>query len=143
MKRFLSHGAFWKPFCVTAVLLSAFFAWELGYFGSLLPTLPRPEPTQLELIFTVVLIALLAFDSGLVWYRLKRGNCPVGAKRASTIAGGLGVVTLLCPACLLIPISLFGITLSLSFLAPFLPLLRTVVLLLLTVSTILLWPKND
>lgn len=136
MKHFLKASG------LAAVLLTTFFAWELGYFGDLLPRLPRPEPDMFELVFTVVLIALLSFDSGLVWHRLKNGTCPVGAKRASTIAGGLGVITLLCPACLLIPISLFGITLSLSFLAPFLPLLRAIVMLLLVVSTILLWPKG-
>ncbi len=129
MKHFL------KAFALSAIILSAFFAWEINY-------LPRPEPTQLELVFTIIMIALLSLDSGLIWFRLKQGTCPVGAKRASTIAGGLGIVTLLCPACLLIPISLFGITLSLTFLSPFLPLLRAVVLLLLIVSTILLWPKN-
>lgn len=136
MKHFL------KAFFVTAVLLTAFFAWELGYFGNLLPRLPRPEPTPFELVFTTILIALLSLDSGLVWFRLKQGTCPVGAKRASAIAGGLGVITLLCPACLLIPISLFGLSLSLTFLTPYLPLLRAVVMLLLVVSTVMLWPKK-
>lgn len=138
----MNSKQFWTPFCITAALLGAFFAWELGYFGNLLPQLPRPEPTQFELIYTLVLILLLSLDSGLVFYRLKQGTCPVGAKRASTIAGALGVVTLLCPVCLIVPLSLFGLTLSLAILAPYLPLLRAIVMLLLIVSTIVLWPKR-
>ncbi|MCA9370976.1 MAG: hypothetical protein KC680_03385, partial [Candidatus Peregrinibacteria bacterium] len=106
------------------------------------PQLPRLEPTTFDLMYTSILVVLLSIDSGRVWHRLKQGTCPIGAKRASTIASGLGVITLLCPACLLLPVSLFGITLSLSILAPFLPLLRAIVLLLLAVSTIMLWPKS-
>jgi hypothetical protein len=133
---FLHSKNFWRPLILSTIGLGAFFAWILS-------ALPRPEPTQLELIYTAVLIALLSFDSGLVFFRLKQGTCPVGAKRASTVAGSLGIVTLLCPACLLIPLSLFGISLSLSFLAPFLPLLRVVVMFLLVVSTMMLWPKKN
>lgn len=142
MKDAFRNAHFWIGFVVSAVLLSIFFAWELGMLGTIAPPLPRPEPTQPELWYTALIIALLALDSGLVLYRLKQGTCPVGAKRASAIAGSLGVVTLLCPVCLLIPISLFGITLSLTFLTPYLPLLRIIVLLLLVVSTSLLWPKK-
>lgn len=139
---FLQSKYFWFPAMFCAVMLGCFFAWELGYFGDLLPRLSRPQPTQLELIYTIVLILLLALDAGLACFRIKQGTCPIGAKRASTIAGGLGIITLLCPACLLIPISLFGVTLSLSFLAPFLPLLRVIVLFLLAISTMMLWPKE-
>lgn len=136
MKHFL------KAFLLTAIIFTTFFAWELGYFGTLLPRLPRPIPTQTELLFTVVLILLLSINSGLVWFRMKQGTCPIGARRASTLAGGLGVITLLCPACLLIPVSLFGLSLSLTFLSPYLPLLRVIVVLLLVVSLVLLWPKR-
>ncbi len=139
---FLQSKTFWRPALIAFVLLGLFFSWELGYFGDAIPRLSRPEPSQFELIYTIILIALLSFDSGLAMYRMKQGTCPVGASRATKIAGGLGVVTLLCPACLLIPISLFGISLSLTFIAPFLPLLRVVVMFLLIVSTIMLWPKN-
>lgn len=141
MKSFLRNQYFWIGFTVSAVLLSAFFAWELGMI-TFLPALPRPEPTEFEKLYTLVLILLLSLDSGLAMFRIKQGTCPIGARRASTIAGGLGVVTLLCPACLLIPISLFGISLSLTFLTPFLPLLRIIVMLLLVVSTTMLWPKK-
>lgn len=139
---FLRSTHFWRPFLLSVVTLSLFFAWELGYLAGFLPTLPRPEPTAFELEYTALLIVLLAFDAGLALFRIKQGTCPIGARRASTIAGSLGIVTLLCPACLLIPVSLFGISLSLSFLSPYLPLLRMVVMFLLIVSTIMLWPKN-
>lgn len=133
---FLKSKNFWRPLILFAVFLSAFFYWELNI-------LPRPQPTQSELIYTVILIVFLSFDAGLIYHRLKLGTCPLGAKRASTVAGSLGVFTLLCPACLLIPLSLFGVTLSLSFISPFLPLLRVIVLFLLVVSTIMLWPKKN
>ncbi len=139
---FLSAKTFWRPFSISAILLSAFFAWELGYMGNLLPRLARPAPTTFEIAYTVALMILLSFNAGLAFFRMKQGTCPVGAKRASTIAGGLGIVTLLCPACLLIPISLFGISLSLTVLTPYLPLLRVIVFFLLIVSTLMLWPKN-
>ncbi len=142
MKNALRNRFFWTGFLVSATLLTFIFAWELGILP-VLPVLPRPEPTRFELWYTALMIALLSFDSGLVLYRIKQGTCPIGAKRASTIAGSLGVITLLCPACLLIPISLFSITLSLTFLTPYLPLLRIIVLLLLIVSTSMLWPKKS
>lgn len=134
--QFLHSKYFWRPFFISALLCSAFFAWEINF-------LPRPEPTKFELLFTVVLVLLLSLNAGLAFYRMQCGTCPIGAKRASTIAGGLSIITLLCPACLLIPVSLFGISLSLTILTPFLPLLRGIVLLLLVVSTILLWPKSN
>lgn len=140
---FIIDKNFWRPFVFSVIIFSAFFAWELGYMGDWLPRLARPDPTSLEIYFTVVLITLLSFDSGLVFYRIKKGTCPIGAKRASAVAGGLGVVTLLCPVCLLIPVSLFGLTLSISFLTPYLPLLRVIVLFLLIVSTLMLWPKKE
>jgi len=139
---FLKDKTFWRPAVISAIALSVFFAWELGYIGDLLPLLPRPAATTLEIVYTIILILFLSLDSGLVFFRLKKGTCPIGAKRASTIAGGLGVITLLCPACLLLPISIFGIGLSLSLLAPYLPLLRAIVLLLLVVSTLMLCPKG-
>ena len=140
---FISDKNFWRPFIYSAIVLSIFFIWELGYAGDWLPKLARPEPSILEVWYTIAMIALLSFDSGLIFFRIKKGTCPVGAKRASTIAGSLGVVTLLCPVCLLIPVSLFGISLSISFLTPYLPLLRVIVLFLLIVSTLMLWPKNE
>ncbi len=140
---FLQSKNFWRPFVLFAVLLSAFFAWELGYFGDALPKLARPPVTQSEIIFTIILIALLSLNAGLAFFRLKLGTCPLGAKRASTVAGGLGFLVLLCPVCLILPFSVFGLTIGLAFLAPFLPLIRVVVMFLLIVSTIMLWPKEN
>ena len=128
-------SSFWYAAILSAVLLSAVFTWVLWY-------LPRPVPTSMELTYTAILLLILSLNSGLIFFRLKHGTCPIGAKRGSTIAGGLGIVTLLCPACLLIPISLFGISMSLTILAPYLPLLRVIVLFLLVVSTMMLLPTN-
>lgn len=139
---FCKSPHFWRPAVFTAAIFGAFFAWQLGYFGDLLPTLSRPAPSQLELVYTCIIILLLALDSGLSFFRMKQGTCPLGAKRATKIAGGLGVVTLLCPACLVVPISLFGVSLSFALLSPFLPLLQSIVILLLAVSAVLLWPKS-
>lgn len=138
----LRSSIFWLSFCICAALLGIFFSWELGLIGDLLPRLPRPEPTQEEILFTTAIIVLLSFNTGLIFFRIKEGSCPIGARRASTIAGGLGVITLLCPVCLLIPVSLFGMSLSLLPLVPYLPLLRVIVLFLLIVSTLMLWPRN-
>lgn len=121
--------------------LGIFFAWELGELPWI-PAPPRQPATAAEYGFTALLIALLAFNAGLVAWRRKHGSCPVGTRRASGLAGGLGALALLCPVCLFLPFSLFGLSLSLAFLAPFIPLLRIVVLLILLVNTAVLWPRH-
>jgi len=138
---FLRSGAFWSLAIVAGLLCSLLFAWELGAFPSL-PTLPRLPVSTIETWFTVALITLLAFNAGLFNWRRKHGTCPVGAKRATGIGGTVGAMALLCPACLLLPISLFGIGISLAFLTPFIPLLQTIALILLIASAVLLIPKK-
>lgn len=141
---FLLSGRFWFAFLSAGILLGVFFAWELTLLEiPSLPQLPRPKPTDIELIFTVVLIAFLSLDAGLLNWHLGKKSCPIGVKRATTVSSVLGVITLLCPVCLLIPVTLFGLTLSLTFLIPFLPLLRAIVLILLVATTIVLWPKEQ
>lgn len=140
--RFLSSATFWKWSLPTLALLVLFFGWELGKIALPIASPPRPEPTQLELWFSAVLIGLLSLNAGLFGYNKECGTCPIGAKRASGIAGAIGAVALLCPMCLLLPISLFGLSLSLAILAPFLPLLRVIALILLVVSTKMMWPKS-
>lgn len=142
MLNFLRDKSFWISFISSAILLSLIFSWELGAFGDALPKLPRVAPSQLEIAFTAALVFLLSLNAGFIAYRLKKGSCPLGARNATTVGGVLGVITLLCPACLLIPASFFGISLSLAFLAPWLPLLRMIVLILLIASTWMLFPKN-
>lgn len=140
--KFLASKVFWLYFCVTLVFLTLFFGWELGHFKDFLPTLPRPEPEQKEILFASVLNLLLSFNAGLFGYQKKKGTCPVGAKRATGIAGTMGAVALLCPACLLIPLTLFGASISLYFLSPFIPLLQIIALILVVFSTKMMWPKQ-
>jgi len=92
------------------------------------------------MLFTATLIGLFALNAGLFAWRRQQGTCPMGTRRASVLAGALGALALLCPVCLAIPISLLGISLSLLWLAPYIPLLRFVALLVLAVSTMILWP---
>ena len=135
----LHSSRFWFWFSSTALLTGGFFAWELGVLP--LPSLPRPAPTHNEIFFTILLVFLLALNAGLLAWKQESGTCPIGTKKATGIAGTLGVITLLCPVCLLIPFTLFGATLSLAILSPFLPLLRMIALVLLGVSTWMLLKK--
>ena len=141
--RFVQDRSFWSWFMATAALTGLLFAWELGAFKTLMPSLPRMEPTATEIWFTFALIALLSMNIGLAQWRRKNGSCPIGVRRATTIGGAVSAVTLLCPVCLLVPISLLGLSFSLAFLAPFLPLLRLITLVLLSVTLIMLWPRMN
>lgn len=133
---------FWQWFFVMMVIAGMIFAWELDAFKGLLPSPSRPDPTRGEILYAAAIIVLMSFTSGLMGYRMKNGTCPIGARNASAIAGGLSLVTLLCPVCLLLPFSLFGIGLSIAFLAPYLPLLRMIVVLILAVCIWVLWPRE-
>lgn len=135
MFRFLQTKVFWGWFLVIGLALGIFFWWELT-------ALPRPAPNASEVGFSILIGFLLALDAGLLAWQQRYGSCPIGAKRATGTAGAIGAFTLLCPVCLLIPVSLFGISLSLTAAAPFLPLLRLIAMVLLGVTTWLLWPKD-
>lgn len=137
----LRSGLFWRWTLGALLVFGSFFAWELGYLP-FLPTLPRIAPTQIEHVFSGTLALLLAVNVSLLRWRSHYGSCPIGTKRATSIGGLVGVVTLLCPVCLLLPISIFGLSLSLAILAPYLPLLRIIALILVGVSTWMLWPKD-
>tara|TARA_Y100000310_G_C20586390_1_gene765626 strand:+ start:454 stop:885 length:432 start_codon:yes stop_codon:yes gene_type:complete len=138
---FLRSSAFWSWAIVAGLLCGLFFTWELGALPTL-PALPRPPVTTIEIWFTVALIALLTLNAGLFGWHRKYGTCPLGTKRATSLGGAVGALALLCPACILLPISLFGIGISLAFLGPFLPLLRIIALILLIASAVLLIPKK-
>jgi len=140
---FFRSKQFWIAAIFALITLGIFFAWELGVFAGNIWSPPRPDPKQEEIWFTALIIFLIALNMGLMVWRKSQGSCPVGNKRANAIAGALGAFTLLCPACLLLPLTLFGTGVSLIIFAPYLPLIRLIVLILLGVSTWMLWPKRS
>ncbi|PIR52774.1 hypothetical protein COU76_04475 [Candidatus Peregrinibacteria bacterium CG10_big_fil_rev_8_21_14_0_10_49_10] len=130
---FLKSTVFWKWTALTALLCGFFFAWELGMFPAL-PSLPRPPVTQNEILYSIAIAVLISFNAGLLGWKKATGTCPVGSKRAAEMGGVLGAAALLCPVCLIAPLTLFGVSISLSILGPFLPLLRVIALVLLIAS---------
>ena len=142
MNRILRSPHFFVPFCVSVILLGAFFSWELGFFNTVLPSLTRPPATVADIIFTAALILLLSTTTGLAVWNTRYGNCPLSVKSATGVAGVLGAITLICPVCIILPASLLGLGFILTFLAPFLPLLRVIAIVLLCVSVGMLWPRK-
>ncbi|MCF7844595.1 MAG: hypothetical protein K9M03_02085 [Kiritimatiellales bacterium] len=139
---FLRSKIFWIAFIIAGLLFGFFFTWQLGLWREFIPTPPRPQPEQEEYIFTSIIIFLFALNMGLFYWRKRFGTCPTGTRRAGTLAGIVTATTLICPACILIPISLFGIGFSLAAISPYLPLLRLIAIILLGTSTMMLWPRK-
>lgn len=142
MKTVLRTRSFWIAFAATAVVTGIFFLWELGMLAPWIPSLPRATTTPIDIIFSIAIGLLLSLNAGLTAWALQKGHCPIGARNASGIAAVIGAVALLCPICIAVPLTLFGIGFSLALLAPFLPLLRVVALILLAASLWMLWPKG-
>ena len=138
---FLSK-AFWYPFFISMVGFMLFFAWELRMLPDVIPMPSRPAASGNEKLFALLILILLSLNIGLLQFRKKLGRCPIGASRATKLAGTISAAALICPACILVPFSLLGITVSLVFLTPFLPLLRVIAVILLMVSTKMLLPKR-
>ena len=90
----------------------------------------------------IVLGLLLSFTTGLAVWHTRNGSCPLSVKSATGVAGVLGAITLICPICIVLPASLLGLGFTLAFLAPFLPLLRVIAIILLCASIGMLWPKK-
>jgi Co/Zn/Cd efflux system component len=99
-------------------------------------------PETSEYMFAAVLLLLLSVSAGLYMWHREHKSCPIGTGKASGIAGIVGAIALICPACTVIPITLLGASVSLSVLGPFMPLLRIVALLIATVTLVLLWPRK-
>lgn len=140
---FITSQRFWSVFFIVGILFTLLFSWELDFFAAILPSPPRPEPTQTEIITSILIAVLIALDAGLLSWRIKYGTCPIGVKRAIGSAGTLGAIALLCPICLAVPFTIFGLSISLALLTPFVPLLRAIALILLVGTTLLLWPKKN
>lgn len=141
--RFLKSEYFWVPFGITLSAAGLFFAWELGVFINLLPSFPRPSVLPSEFAFTATLSFLLAFDIGLAVWQRRFGSCPRGIKRASSVATALGALTLVCPACTLLPASFIGVSTMLSLMAMHMPAVRIVSIGLLLITALMLWPKRE
>lgn len=143
MRRAIKTKEFLIPAVCTLIASSIFFGWQLGLLTRFIWSLPRPLATTTEITFTVALALLLSVNIGLFYWHQTHGGCPIGAKRASGIAGALGAFALICPACIAVPAALFGAGVVLASLSPFIPLLQILSLFLLVVSTVMLWPKNQ
>ncbi len=138
---FLRSSLFWLPALLTLLAGGSFFAWELGAL-TWLPSPVRPDPTLRELLFAAALTLLLALNAGLAAWHTRHGSCPIGSKRAIGAGGLLGAVALLCPVCLVLPFSLFGLGAVLTLLTPFVPLLQLITLIVLAAALWLLWPRT-
>ena len=142
MKRILRSSHFLAPFAASIIVLGLLFSWELGFLDTLFPSPTRPPATTADIFFMLLLGLLLSFTTGLAVWNARNGSCPLSVKSATGIAGVLGAMTLLCPVCIVLPASLLGIGFALAFLAPFLPLLRVIAIILLCTSIGMLWPKK-
>lgn len=127
---------------MTAVIAVLFFAWELGALRQVLPSFPRPPALPWEIMFTGMLGFMLSINVGLIGWQRRYGHCPRGVKRVSGFAGAVGAITLICPACILLPASLIGVGFFFVFIGPYLPFLRFAAILLLLASAWMLRPKG-
>lgn len=142
MRRAIKTKAFLIPALCTLLASSLFFGWQLGLLARFIWSLPRPPASPTEITFTLMLIVLLSVNMGLFYWHQTHGGCPIGAKRASGIAGALGAFALICPACIAVPAALLGAGVVLASLSPFIPLIQILSIFLLIVSTVMLWPKH-
>ena len=132
---------FWIGCIVAGCITTLFFAWERESFAGFLPA-PPPSTFAADSWYTILLLILLSLNAGMITWRTHEGSCPRGTKRASGLAGVLGAFTLICPVCIVLPASVFGLGIIATFIAPFLPLLRLIAIVLLAVSLWLLIPKQ-
>lgn len=138
----LSSRTFWLPTLVTLIACGVLFGWELGGFAGWMWTPLRPEPSMQEIVLTGIIALLLSADVGLIVWRTQRGSCPAGTKRAAGIAGILGIVTLLCPVCIALPVSIAGVGIAMAAVSTFVPLLRAIAIVLLLAAGWMLWPRR-
>lgn len=141
-KSIFSSTQFVFPFAVSFIVFGLFVLWQLGIFSSVIYSLPRGAPTTTEWIFGGLLVLLLSMNIGLFAWQKRFGSCPIGTKRASGIASTLGVLALLCPVCLALPLGIFGASVLLSSLSVYIPMLQIISIVLLIVSLTMLWPKS-
>lgn len=134
---------FIRSAATTAFVFGLFVLWQLGFFRSIVYSLPRGNPSWYEYVFATALIIMVSANVGLLRWQKHFGHCPVGNKRASGIASILGAFALVCPACVVVPFTLFGSSIILSTFSPYIPMIQIVSLVLLGISIVLLIPKQD
>ena len=140
---FIKTGRFWIATLIAFLTTCLFFSWELGLLNVVgLTGPPRFTLTTRDIAASISIAVLFSLNIGLIAWRQHYGTCPAGTKRAATGAGLLGAIALLCPTCIILPIGIAGISLSLAFLAPFIPLIQIIALIMLTASFILLLLKQ-
>jgi hypothetical protein len=140
---FFWAGRFWIAMLIALLTTGLLFAWELNILtplGLLGP--PRMPATQWEVIMTIIITLLFSVNIGLIAWRMQCGTCPIGTKRVSGVAAGLGALALLCPACLLVPLGIAGLSFGLAFLVPFIPLMHIIAIILLLVNLFILIPRR-
>lgn len=142
MPRFLRSPRFWLAFAAVFAVTGVLYAWQANLLSPWFPAPPRAPVTRGEELFSALLVLLFSLNAGLYVWRRAEGSCPIGTRRATGLAGVLGMTALLCPACTVIPLTLLGTTLTLGFLSPFIPLLRIIALILAGGSLVLLWPRK-
>lgn len=127
---------------MAAIVIGLFSVWEAGLLFPWIPPLARSDSAAAGWWYTTLLGLLLSLNAGLILWQQQEGRCPVGVRRASGLAGVLGAFTLLCPVCIVLPASVFGLGAVFALAAPFLPLLRLIAMLLLAIALWLLWPRS-
>lgn len=138
----LRSATFWLSVTLSFLLCGGIFAWEAGLLSPTLPGPLRPPVTTLEIFMSSTIVVLFALTTGLYVWRKREGSCPRGTGRATGLAGILGGMALICPACTVIPFSILGASFTLGFLIPFLPLVRLIAILLLMIALWMVWPRR-
>ena len=140
---FLHAGRFWKATLIALLATGLLFAWELNALAPLgLAGPPRMQATTREVVMTIIIVFLFSVNVGLIAWQKQFGTCPAAAKGVTGVAAGIGALALLCPACLLVPLGVAGISLTLGFLVPYVPLLQIIAIILLGANLLLLIPQK-
>lgn len=140
---FLRAGRFWTAASIALVLSGLLFAWELGELRVIgLSGPPRFTPTTRDVVASISIAILFSFNIGLIAWRQRYGSCPASAKSATGVAGFLGALALLCPACIALPVGIASASFSLALLSPFVPLFQIIAIIVLCVSCYISLPQK-
>lgn len=140
---FLRAGRFWSGALIALAGIGLLFAYELNMLSSIgLEGPPRSMSHEREAIFAILIALLFSINVGLIAWHRKQGTCPIGVRRAASLAGVLGTIALLCPICLAVPIGIASAAALLVLLAPFVMLIQIIAIVLLCAGLWLLVPRK-